>query len=71
MDILFSLLVVPGSMGMLVYPKNTHKVMLIQAIFIVEVCAYLVVAVTLKSGPAMLVYLKIEGRNRNRYRLRR
>ena len=33
---------------MLVYPKIAHEVLLIRAIFILEVYAYLVVAVTLK-----------------------
>ncbi|MCF6188285.1 MAG: hypothetical protein L3J49_12530, partial [Desulfobulbaceae bacterium] len=49
---------------MAVYPKIAHEVMSYQAIFILEVYAYLVVAVTLKTrslrfaplpGPAMLV----------------
>ena len=31
---------------MAVYPKITHKVLLIRAVFILEVYAYLVVAVT-------------------------
>jgi len=35
MDILFSLLVVPGAMGMLVYLKIAHEVMSTRAIFIV------------------------------------
>ncbi len=46
---------------MLVYPKIAHEVLLIRAIFILEVYTYLVVAVTLKNlYPAMLVYPEIK-----------
>ncbi len=39
----------PGVPGMMVYPKIAHEVMPFRAVFMLEVYAYLAVAVTLKT----------------------